>query len=292
MPSERISALGTLGETFLILLRERQLFLLLVAFLSVITLIFLWPILDWYTALFADFSISLEPDPATNQMILDNMGYITLAYIPFIFFMMAPLVLWSRASIGGTGIALEGGISTLLKRTFWVVWRYICLIGWILLLTLALVIIVFIIGMIFGISGAGFSGGDPTLAAGDAAQTMIALLIPFYLIFLIVIFALMILFSVSLHGEARDFRLPIYKAFGHMRGNLMRATGGFLLAVLGFYFIYILFAFVFIGAILSASFWLTIIGLLFMFAFANLYNFMWVTFGALYASKLVPELSN
>ena len=282
MSDTRISAFNTLGETFSIIWREKQLFILLIAFLSIVSLIFLWPILDWYVALLTDFSVSSELDPATTRQIIDNTGYVFIWYIPFIYFILAPLVLWSRASIGGTGIALEGGFMALLKRTLWVLWRYVCFIGWVLLFTLGFVVVFYLVGIVTGISSA---NGDLSLSA-----TAWFFIILGYIVFLIAIIALTFLYSVSLHCEARDFRLPIHKSFIAMKGNLVRATGALLAAIVVFYVVYILFTSVFIGAIVAASTWMTIIGLFFLFALGNIYNFIWISYGALYAAKLVPEL--
>lgn len=285
MSEARISAFNTLGETFSIIWREKQLFILLIAFLSIVSLIFIWPLLDWYVPVLADYSVGSGLDPATTELIMDDLGYIFIGYIPFLFFTLAPLVLWSRASIGGTGLAMEGGFMALLKRTLWVLWRYVCFIGWALLLTLALFIVFFLVGIVTGFSGALLESGDPSQSA-----TALLFIIPLYIVFLIAIIALTFLYSVSLHGEARDFRLPIHKSFIAMKGNLVRATGALLAAIVVFYVVYILFTSVFIGAIVAASTWMTIIGLFFLFALGNIYNFIWISYGALYASKLVPKL--
>ena len=106
MSEARISAFNTLGETFSIIWREKQLFILLIAFLSIVSLIFIWPLLDWYVPVLADYSVGSGLDPATTELIMDDLGYIFIGYIPFLFFTLAPLVLWSRASIGGTGLAM------------------------------------------------------------------------------------------------------------------------------------------------------------------------------------------
>lgn len=282
MSDTHISAFETIGETFSIIWREKQLGLLLIAFLSIVTLIFFWPILDWYVASLTDFSFTAESDPVVPQQIKDNMGYLFLGYLPWTFLMLAPLVLWSRASIGGTGIALEGGFMALLKRTLWVLWRYVCFIGWVLLFTLGFVVVFYLVGIVTGISSA---NGDLSLSA-----TAWFFIILGYIVFLIAIIALTFLYSVSLHCEARDFRLPIHKSFIAMKGNLVRATGALLAAIVVFYVVYILFTSVFIGAIVAASTWMTIIGLFFLFALGNIYNFIWISYGALYAAKLVPEL--
>ncbi|MCH8171912.1 MAG: hypothetical protein IIA70_01210 [Proteobacteria bacterium] len=285
MPDTRISAIGTLSEALSIVWQGRQLVLLLIAFLSVVSLIYMWPMLDWYVPLMTDFSPEAGLDPATTQQIMDDMSYLFVGLIPFLFFLSAPFIIWSRASIGGTGVAMEGGIGALLKRTLWLVWRFICMFGWMILLIFALSIVLMVIEIFTGISATLTAPGDPS-----QMWDVLLVMIPFYIILMGAFLALSLLYSISMHGEARDFRLPIYKSFRAMKGNLVRATGALMATMMIFYVVNFLVALLFIGTITAASTWLNIIGLFFLFAFSNLYYFIWITYGALYASKLVPEL--
>lgn len=285
MPDTRISAIGTLSEALSIVWQGRQLVLLLIAFLSVVSLIYMWPMLDWYVPLMTDFSPEAGLDPATTQQIMDDMSYLFVGLIPFLFFLSAPFIIWSRASIGGTGVAMEGGIGALLKRTLWLVWRFICMFGWMILLIFALSIVLMVIEIFTGISATLTARGDPS-----QMWDVLLVMIPFYIILMGAFLALSLLYSISMHGEARDFRLPIYKSFRAMKGNLVRATGALMATMMIFYVVNFLVALLFIGTITAASTWLNIIGLFFLFAFSNLYYFIWITYGALYASKLVPEL--
>ncbi|MCH8322044.1 MAG: hypothetical protein IIB64_03085 [Proteobacteria bacterium] len=285
MPDTRISAIGTLSEALSIVWQGRQLVLLLIAFLSVVSLIYMWPMLDWYVPLMTDFSPEAGLDPATTQQIMDDMSYLFVGLIPFLFFLSAPFVIWSRASIGGTGVAMEGGIGALLKRTLWLVWRFICMFGWMILLVFALSIVLMVIEIFTGISATLTAPGDPS-----QMWDVLLVMIPFYIILMGAFLALSLLYSISMHGEARDFRLPIYKSFRAMKGNLVRATGALMATMVVFYVVNFLVALLFIGTITAASTWLNIIGLFFLFAFSNIYYFIWITYGALYASKLVPEL--
>ncbi len=285
MPDTRISAIGTLSEALSIVWQGRQLVLLLIAFLSVVSLIYMWPMLDWYVPLMTDFSPEAGLDPATTQQIMDDMSYLFVGLIPFLFFLSAPFIIWSRASIGGTGVAMEGGIGALLKRTLWLVWRFICMFGWMILLIFALSIVLMVIEIFTGISATLTAPGDPS-----QMWDVLLVMIPFYIILMGAFLALSLLYSISMHGEARDFRLPIYKSFRAMKGNLVRATGALMATMVVFYVVNFLVALLFIGTITAASTWLNIIGLFFLFAFSNIYYFIWITYGALYASKLVPEL--
>lgn len=285
MPDTRISAIGTLSEALSIVWQGRQLVLLLIAFLSVVSLIYMWPMLDWYVPLMTDFSPEAGLDPATTQQIMDDMSYLFVGLIPFLFFLSAPFIIWSRASIGGTGVAMEGGIGALLKRTLWLVWRFICMFGWMILLIFALSIVLMVIEIFTGISATLTAPGDPS-----QMWDVLLVMIPFYIILMGAFLALSLLYSISMHGEARDSRLPIYKSFRAMKGNLVRATGALMATMVVFYVVNFLVALLFIGTITAASTWLNIIGLFFLFAFSNIYYFIWITYGALYASKLVPEL--
>ena len=285
MPDTRISAIGTLSEALSIVWQGRQLVLLLIAFLSVVSLIYMWPMLDWYVPLMTDFSPEAGLDPATTQQIMDDMSYLFVGLIPFLFFLSAPFIIWSRASIGGTGVAMEGGIGALLKRTLWLLWRFVCMFGWMILLIFALSIVLMVIEIFTGISATLTAPGDPS-----QMWDVLLVMIPFYIILMGAFLALSLLYSISMHGEARDFRLPIYKSFRAMKGNLARATGALMATMVVFYVVNFLVALLFIGTITAASTWLNIIGLFFLFAFSNIYYFIWITYGALYASKLVPEL--
>ncbi|MEE8258463.1 MAG: hypothetical protein V3R20_02085, partial [Sphingomonadales bacterium] len=60
--------------------------------------------------------------------------------------------------------------------------------------------------------------------------------------------------------------------------------------LLGFYFIYIFGVLFIFGIYLTAPVWVTVIGMFVIFFLGMLFNFAWVTYGAIYASKLVPEL--
>ena len=117
-----------------------------------------------------------------------------------------------------------------------------------------------------------------------------AIVFPLYVVFIYAALALSLLFYIALHGEARDQRVPIHKCFGAMKGNLLRATGSFVGVAFLFYFLYGLLFVSLSGAILSAS--TTVITVIFvmLFALSVLFNFALVSFGAVFANKLIPGL--
>ncbi len=98
------------------------------------------------------------------------------------------------------------------------------------------------------------------------------------------------LLSVSIHGEARDFSLPIHKSYLYLKGNILRATGALAAGMIGIYVVQSMVMVILMGMLFSGS----KIGMYFaffvMFAISSLVNFLWVGFGARYAIRVVPDL--
>ena len=290
MSGEKIKATDVLAEAFSILWREKELLVLLAALMTVVGLLFLWPLLGMYAEFLAAYMAQGTPDlEALDQFgqSMSEISYIYYLIIPQLLFQMSILTLWTRASILGKGQALDGGLRGLFNRSLWVFWRYICTMGWMLLMGIAIWVVIFGIVLVLGAGGA-LTGGEG--ASGALTFLLILLIIPLYLVFIFALMGLMFLMSVSIHGEARDLRLPIHKSFGYIKGNLLRGTGVLILFLLGFYFIYIFGVLFIFGIYLTAPVWVTAIGMFAIFFLGMLFNFAWVTYGAIYASKLVPEL--
>lgn len=291
MSGQRISAQEVMSETFAILWREKELLGLLLVLATIFTLLFFWPFLEFYAALLTNFSLT-EPmnEDALKQLVGEadletGAIYFTILALPYTVIYYGIFAVWSRASVLGKARAMEGGLQALVKRTLWAFWRYICMIGWMLLMIGGLMLVGFLGGLIFGGLG-GSSGG----AGAIFGLLMILLIIPLYVAFFIAIMGLVVLSAISIHGEARDFHLPIHRSFRLMRGNILRAAG-LLIALIFIYEIILSFVFViFLGLLQSGSDWLVILALFFMFAAGSLLNFGFMTYGAVYASKVVPEL--
>jgi len=292
MSVEKIKATDVLAEAFSILWREKELLVLLAALMTVVGLLFLWPLFGIYAEFLAAYMAQGTPDlEALDQFgqSMSEISYIYYLIIPQLMFQMSILTLWTRASILGKGQVLDGGLKILIKRGLWVFWRYICSMGWMLLMTLAIWVVIIGITLVLGASGA--MTGDEG-ASGAITFLLILLIIPLYLVFIFALMGLTFLMSVSIHGEARDLRLPIHKSYGYIKGNLLRGTGVLILFLLGFYFIYIFGVLFVFGIYLTAPVWVTAIGMFAIFFLGMLFNFAWVTYGAIYASRLVPELKH
>ena len=289
MAVEKIKATDVLRETISILLRERELFLLLGALIAAVSLIFTWPTMEVnarYLEIYlttGEFSIDLM-----NQMNqeVEEAGY--NSYIPYLMmvFHLVVMALWSRASILGRRHALDGGFHDLLKRNLWVLWRFICGIGWMFLLFVPLSLLFVATFSIPSVASL-FSGGFDN---GEISFSLILFLIVIYSAFTLVFLVLIFLTSISIHGEARDLRLPIHKSYGYMKGNLFRAASFLIPLLLGSYFLVFIGEFLIIKSYLTTPMLVNLIGMFALTFFSMLATLTSYTFGAIYASKLVPEL--
>jgi len=270
MAENKIKALEVLGEALQAMIREKQLFLLLVSFLAITSMILVWPMLDWYVLLLKSFPDTQGALREIEALVDEDLPYILFMLVPSLFITFGIVVLWTRAVIGGSAVAFEGGLRPFLNRILRVFWRYLC----------ALAIML----------GAGVLVMAPLTLVGTNNGIAVLLFFLLYLVFFIVIFGVTVLLSVSLHGEARDIRLPIHKSFLYLKGNLLRATGGLALGIFIVYIIQSTIMVVLLGLIIGGS----TVGMFFaffiLFVLSGILNFLWVGFGALYAVKLVPEL--
>jgi len=271
METEKIKALEILGEAAQAMVDHTRLFVPLLAFLAVVSMIMIWPVLDFYTLLFKAMPENMEDIMAQGEkMLSEDLGYILFMVIPSTLVSMAMIVVWTRAVAGGPSFVFEGGFKAFLPRLGWSLWRYICALG----------IMV----------GAGLIVLLPLTLAQNASGAAILLFIVLYFLFLYVIFVLVFLLGVSLHGEARDFRLPIHRAYLYLKGNVARGTGGLLLGMLGIYLIQGMLMAILLGLILSDNKLAVMLGFFAMMSVSMLFNFLWIGYGAKYAMRLVPEL--
>jgi len=270
MDENKIIALEVLGEAVKAIIREKQLFALLLSFLAVTSMLLVWPMLDWYILLLESFPDTEAAFSEIEGLVSDELPYLLFMMIPSLFITLGIIVLWTRAVIGGSGVAFAGGLRALINRTLRVFWRYLCAIA-------IMIAAGFLITALLTLIGA-----DSGLAS-----------LVFFLLnsgFLIVMFGVTFLLSVSLHGEARDIRLPIHKSFLYLKGNLLRAVGALFLGIIIIYFIQTTIMVALFGLIVGGSTIGMFIAFFILFAISGLFNFLWVAFGALYAVKLVPEV--
>jgi len=283
MAVEKIKATDVLRETISIVLKERELFLLLGGLLTVITFMFIWPDMESTVLLLESYKNQDPSDPLTIEENMQRMseGFADfILYLPLLFIQYGIMGFWSHASILGKSLVREGGINSLFKRSLWVFWRLICSMGWVLLIMVAAFIIIMI--FLFILMGTGLIG-----VSSDFIYFILSLPLA---VLIFIISGLIFLLSVSIHGEIRDLRLPIYKSFQYMRGNLVRATGLVTSLMVGFYFLHYLGTDNIYENYFTSPLWVSVLGMVALTFFATLLNLGAMTYGALYASKLVPQL--
>lgn len=283
MKQARISASDALGAALQSAKKEWEVFLLLVVFTTLVTMLYYWPTLGAYSETLAGIQAGAAGDERMLEEMNQHMSYLLIGLIPFLVIYLGAQTVWSRVAVLGRERTLEGGLKALLHRSLWVVWRYVCLIGWVLLLVAVFMLLLAAVMWAAGVSLSGLEQGQPPGAA-------VALLIPLYLVFLAAVMVLVFLFYVALHGEARDVRLPIHACFKAARGNLLRATGLMFLTVLVYAVIAILFLMFFGIALIGASGLPALIGMAVFMAAGSAFNFIFVGYGAYYATRLVPKL--
>lgn len=289
MSDNHIKATEVLAEAIFSVWREKNLAGLLAALITVVSLIFLWPLMDFYAVFFENFSLTNPMNEAEmTQLFEESFGPGTLTYIlilsiPMVFIQYGALVLWTRAVVLGRNRAFEGGFKLLFKRALWALWRYICVIGWMLLLMVGFWVIIFVITFLFGAMGASSSANGTIIMAA-------LLLIPLYIGFLLIVMGLTFLMSFAIHGEARDFHIPIHQAYKYLKGNLLKPTGLLFLLMMAFYMVLIFLMLLVFPLMQEGAGFGIIIAMGLMSILGMVFNLVWISFGAVYASKLVPEL--
>lgn len=285
MEHERISASDALGAALESVKREWEVFLLLVFFTTLVTMLYYWPTLDTYASLLSGAVSEQAAQAQMAEELNQHIGYLLAGLIPYMVVYLGAQLVWSRVGALGRDRALEGGVGALLRRSLWVFWRYLCLIGWMVLFLLVFFALFFAVMMV---GGAGMSGLEQAQPSG----AVIALLVPLYLVLIGAVMALVCLFYVAMHGEARDMRLPIRTCFRAMKGNLMRAAGLMFLAVLVYAAIAVLFLVFFGIALFGAAGIGALIGMVIFLAAGTALNFVFVGYGAYYATRLIPDLKS
>lgn len=289
MDDTRISALAVLKETVTLMVREWKLFFLLTAFLSLLTVIFFWPVLDLYAEFLAPEASAEAIDEETTALILDRISYLAFLIWPYLFLTYGALVIWSRAAIGGTAIAFDGGHQALLLRTAKAFWRLFCGLGWVLLVGLgAFIIILFFLALL---AIAGIVTVNPE-AGGEVPPLVMALLLPMFVIVFVAVGMITMLISVSIHAESREISLPIHRCFHLMKGNRISGGGTLFLVGVLYEIFFTLIAVALVGTFSNGPLWLFVPGFFLLFIFGMAIQLVWISYGAVYAILLVPEIKS
>ena len=289
MSVEKIKVRDVFSEMIAITKREKELFLLLGGFIASIGLIFNWA----YYEVYARYIQVYFETGANYFTIITDMnaelaeGGTNILGSFFLFLIhLAIMAIWSRASILGTRQALAGGMGLLINRYGWVLWRFICGMGWMFLVSFIIIILFIFLPInpetLMGTSG-DYQGVSPEIAFSP-------LFIIVTLIFLLPMFAVIFLTSISIHCESRDVRLPIHKSFKYMKGNFMRAASFLILLFIGSFVILFYGEIFVLKFYFSVSSWFSFVGVFAITMLSTLFTLLSYTYGALYASKLVPEL--
>lgn len=278
MANPKIKAGDVLGDALKACGREKEVMLLLAALMGVVFLIGFWPLLDTYSLIMVGKGNPEELVRLLLQDIQDNRWLVGLLCVAYLFVAIAVSMVWTRVCVLGRGAAFAGGPEQFLRRTARVFWRTLCAVGWILLfMGLALL-------PLAGLSknpGAGGQGAGALVVLSTIALAAVAIAAAL---------AVSMLTPIAVHGEARDIRVPIHRAFGLMRGNLARAAGLLFLVVLAFE-IGLGTVFAIIGpAVLEAGGWFMLLGNFLLAAAGVLVQFLIGAYGAYFAVRVVPAL--
>jgi len=305
MSVEKIKARDILVETFAILWWERKLLGILTPISVVLMLIWIWPTIEINIEIWkAIQNTDLQNIDAMSSIMSEYQAeifqntkqmLILLPFMAFLFILLA--VIWSRASILGSAKIFEGGLRPLLIRTLKTLWRYICAVGWMLLSMLAFLPLWMILLPTMSLENITANQNPYEINPFDFfLQWQIILM---YLTMFFIVGTIYFLSSFAIHGESRDFRLPIHTSFKATKGNRLRALG--LIVIL-----YLVFQGWLLVAQLTLIDWnvfdptklfptessLTLYLVLSGFGYVTsfLLGYALLTLGAIYASKLVPEL--
>jgi len=289
---------------------RKGLLLLLFGASILLLLLFILPFWKIYAWMFQTLA-SGDPSAISNSTPPENFrDYIffimrmMILWVPLIGYLSSILyAIWTRASILPSSEVFEGGIKKVLTRGLRVFWRSICGFGWAVL---------FLFGMmlLFMIFGSSLIPNPETIR--DFSNPYQAIPWPMYLIDLVMLVLFGILFfawMVSIHGEARNVRLPIHEGLGLLGGHLIKALLlAFVITLILLGWIYaaeIIWAVDFFGTFkyqdpdlktnLAEIFTtknIILFGVLYLVAllFYTLHGFAIATLGAIYASKLHPDL--
>ncbi|MEE8258738.1 MAG: hypothetical protein V3R20_03515 [Sphingomonadales bacterium] len=284
----KISAWGVLKDAYATFGKEKGLFAALAILLSILTLVLLSPAIDAFRAAPGMWDPGQQFTLEEYAIFLEKLAYLKYWIWPFLFINYGALVLWSRATVGGTGVIYYGGGVALFGRTIWAIWRM-----------LGAMLIAAILGGLFYAFSAFFLViiGLSAKAQGLPLDNPVALfesimtgLLPFYVIFVFGLQMVAFLQTFAIHGQSRDIHTPLYRSFQLMKKNLFRATGVFFLLALVYQVIFIAFFVTIAHTMFTASFWVAYFGFFILFIVAFGYQLLAVSYGAIYAHRLIPEL--
>lgn len=200
--ADELKVATVLGWAFRRLWEEIGLVLLLSAFLTVVMLIAFYPLLPFYARLFeAAASGVLSPGDA-RSFDIPMAGYLFAIVVSLLGSSMI-YVLFSRLSDLEGSDLMEGGLGKLMSRGLWVAWRVISATMWLMLGTIAAIVLMMIVSFVLGFILTLF--GMPTLAM--ILVTTIGVVVYFGLIlFNVAVYGVL---SISIFVTSHDLRIGI-----------------------------------------------------------------------------------
>lgn len=200
--ADELKVATVLGWAFRRLREEIGLVLLLSAFLTVVMLIAFYPLLPFYARLF-EAAASGAPSPGDARFFdIPMAGYLFAIVVSLLGSSMI-YVLFSRLSDLEGGDLMEGGLGKLMRRGLWVAWRVISATMWLMLGTIAAIVLMMIISLVLGFILTLF--GMPGLAT--ILVTTIGVVVYFGLIlFNVAVYGVL---SISIFVASHDLRIGI-----------------------------------------------------------------------------------
>jgi len=155
-------------------------------------------------------------------------GDFTFGFVLMTFINIMAYVLYGRLLVVGREDIFDGGPRAFINRLMWTVWRYVCLIGWIVLMFFPYFFLAYVGGLL---------GGGIAILAATAA-----------LIFLLgAIVSLSLSFGVSMVAAANDIALPVRKAWLALRGYHIRFGLSVFVMVIGLFVLAIVLMSIFVA---------------------------------------------
>lgn len=262
-----ISAWGALREAYAIFGNEKALYFKLAFFMSVLSLIFLFPAIEAFRENPGIWNRGQQFGPSEYAIFLDQIAYLKYWVWPYLFLSYGGLVLWSRATIGGSDVIYYGGWVSLFGRTLMSYWR---LLG-------AILIAVIMAGLFYAFTAfflviIGLSANAQGLPLDNPIallQSILTGLLPFYIIFAFGLQMVAFLLTFSVHGQSRDIHMPLHRAFSLMKKNLFWAIAVSFLLALIFQVIYTAFFFSIAYILFTTEVWMAYLGFFVLYFIAK-----------------------
>ena len=196
--------------------------------MGAITVALFWPVVEMgFTAMQGvDGS-----DPAATQAFMQKIIGLWPQYLLIILLGNAVMVILARLVTEGRAGVLTGGVPAFVTRLMWMTWRFLGMIGWVLLGVIALWLAGIVIGLVLwallSLFGAGGDAGS--LAGGPTLLLVVIFMIPSLVGILFLYGAL----GLSLIAESADHHLTVRQAWNLMKGQRIRLAVALVVVYLG-----------------------------------------------------------